>query len=144
MAARASTSGDTDSHPAGGSSSVGTDTASRGRVDSTSGGTSDTGSSFWPFTDEDEAKNDVHTGREGRGWLRMAIVVGVLLVLVVAMAIAFNRGREDGDTPSGATENPTQAAATGAPIAIAGVRDFDPDGDPPEENPDDRPQCHRR
>ncbi len=66
----------------------------------------------------------------------MAIVVGVLLVLVVAMAIAFNRGREDGDTPSGATENPTQAAATGAPIAIAGVRDFDPDGDPPEENPD--------
>ena len=136
MAARASTSGDTDSHPAGGSSSVGTDTASRGRVDSTSGGTSDTGSSFWPFTDEDEAKNDVHTGREGRGWLRMAIVVGVLLVLVVAMAIAFNRGREDGDTPSGATENPTQAAATGAPIAIAGVRDFDPDGDPPEENPD--------
>ena len=63
--------------------------------------TSDTGTSgFWPFTDEDEAKNDVHTGKEGRGWLRMAIVVGVLLVLVVAMAIAFNRGRQDGDDPS--------------------------------------------
>jgi hypothetical protein len=114
-----------------------TETASRGTVDSTSGGTSDTGSGFWPFTDEEEAKNDVHTGKEGRGWLRTAIVVGVLLVLVVAMAIAFNRGREDGNTPNGSSEKPSQsAAAGGAALNIAGARDFDPEGDPPEENPD--------
>ena len=115
-----------------------TATAARGGVDSTSGGTGDTGTGFWPFTDEDEAKNDVHTGKEGRGWLRTAIVVGVLLVLVVAMAIAFNRGRSDGGTPSSATDNPpaSAAATAGSPIDIAGVRDFDPDGDPPEENPD--------
>ena len=129
MAAQASTS----SHTGG----LGTETASRSKVDSTSGGTSDTGSGFWPFTDEDEAKNDVHTGKEGRGWLRTAIVVGVLLVLVVAMAIAFNRGREDGDTPNGSSENPSQsAAAGGTTLDIAGARDFDPEGDPPEENPD--------
>jgi hypothetical protein len=113
-------------------------TTSARAVDSTSGGTSDTGSGFWPFTDEDEAKNDVHTGKEGRGWMRMAIVVGVLLIVVVAMAVAFNRGREDGGTPSGSSDNPTSpaaGAAGGAAINLAGVRDFDPDGDPPEENP---------
>ncbi len=121
-----------------GGGSGGTTTASRGGVDSTSGGTSDTGSGFWPFTDEDEAANDVHTGKEGRGWMRTAIVVGVLLVLIVAMAIAFNRGRQHGDDSPGASENPTQStnATAGSPITIAGVKDFDPDGDPPEENPD--------
>jgi serine/threonine protein kinase len=115
-----------------------TATAPRSGVDSTSGGTGDTGSGFWPFTDEDEAKNDIHTGKEGRGWLRMAIVIGVLLVIVVAMAIAFNRGRQDGGPTSDATSNPSQSASAtgGAAIKIAGVRDFDPDGDPPEENPD--------
>jgi len=117
-----------------------TTTSTRGGVDSTSGGTSDTGTGFWPFTDEDEAKNDVHTGKEGRGWMRMAIVVGVLLVVVVAMAIAFNRGRQDGGNPSGSTDNsssPSAGATGGTAISVAGVRDFDPDGDPPEENPDE-------
>jgi hypothetical protein len=113
--------------------------ASRGGVDSTSGGTADTGTGFWPFTDDDEAKNDVHTGREGRGWLRTAIVVGVLIVVVVAMAVAFSRGRQDGDgSSSGSSDSPSQSAGadTGAAITVAGVRDFDPDGDPPEENPE--------
>jgi hypothetical protein len=116
-----------------------TATPARGGVDSTSGGTGDTGSGFWPFTDEDEAKNDVHTGKEGRGWLRMAIVVGILIVVVVAMAIAFNRGRQDGGPTSSSPGNtPSQAAGAtgGAAVTFAGVRDFDPDGDPPEENPD--------
>ncbi len=126
----------TGSHPATGGS-VGTDTAARRHIDSTSGGTGDTGSSFWPFTDEDEAKNDVHTGTEGRGWLRTAIVVALLLVLVVAMAIAFYRGRQDGDSPTASSENPSQSAdATGTPVEIAGVSDFDPEGDPAEENPE--------
>ena len=101
-----------------------TATAARGGVDSTSGGTGDTGSGFWPFTDEDEAKNDVHTGKEGRGWLRMAIVVGVLLVVVVAMAIAFNRGRQDGGPTPGSpstTQSQSAAANAGAAITIAGV-----------------------
>ena len=136
-AARAAAAAQAAAGPAPTPGTGNTTTASRGGVDSTSGGTSDTGSGFWPFTDEDEAKNDVHTGKEGRGWLRTAIVVGVLLVLVVAMAVAFARGREDGETPGGTT-SPSQSAgaAGGTSVAIAGVRDFDPDGDPPTENPE--------
>ena len=94
-------------------------------------------SGFWPFTDEAEEKNEVHTGKEGRGWLRMAIVVGVLLVLVVAMAIAFNRGRQDASPTQGSGSDPgTSSTAKSAPVKIAAVTDFDPFADPPEENPD--------
>jgi hypothetical protein len=90
---------------------------------------------FWPF-DADPEENDVHTGKEGRGWMRTAIVVGVLLVVVVAMAIAFNEGRQDGNTPSGPDANPSSTPqAQGSVLKPAGVKDFDPLGDPPEENP---------
>ena len=100
---------------------------------------------FWPFTDEDEAKNDVHTGKEGRGWLRTAIVVALLLVLVVAMAIAFYRGREDGEHPDGSSENPSQSAdATGTPVEIAGVQRLRPRRRPARGEPRDRQERHRR
>ena len=69
-----------------------------GAVMTDTGGGTGTGG-FWPFVDEDEEKNEVHTGTEGRGWLRTAIAVGVLLLIVVAMVVAFNRGRKDGATP---------------------------------------------
>ncbi len=96
---------------------------------------------YWPFAAEPE-EGDVHTGKEGRGWLRVAIVVGVLLVLVVAMAIAFNAGRGDGETPSGSDGDSTSGAkAAGSPVKLAGVRDFDPLADPPEENPEDAPNA---
>jgi serine/threonine protein kinase len=91
---------------------------------------------FWPFEGEPE-ENEVHTGKEGRGWLRMAIAIGVLLVVVVAMAIAFNRGRDAGGTPSGATNTPSSSpTAQGAVLKPTAVTDFDPMGDPPEENPE--------
>jgi hypothetical protein len=109
-------------------------------------GTQDTGAGpeFWPFAGNPEEDNDVHTGKEGRGWLRTAIVVGVLLVLVVAVAIAFTRGRQDGgtQTDSGPSQKPSSSAqAQGAPIKLAGVSDFDPQADPPEENPDEAPNA---
>ncbi len=99
---------------------------------------------FWPFDQDPEEESEVHTGREGRGWLRMAIVVGVLLVLVVAMAVAFNRGREDGNTPSGSDPSPSNAAkakAKGAALKLTDVRDFDPFATPPAENPDSAPNA---
>jgi hypothetical protein len=109
-------------------------------------GTQDTGAGpeFWPFAGNPDEDNDVHTGNEGRGWLRTAIVVGVLLVLVVAVAIAFNRGRHDGgaQTDSGPTQKPSSSAqAQGSPIKPAGVTDFDPLAEPPEENPDEAPNA---
>ena len=92
---------------------------------------------LWPFEVDPEEHNEVHTGKEGRGWLRVAILVAVLLVLVVAMAIAFNRGRQDGSPSQGSEQCPaTSSKAKSSPVKIAGVTDFDPYADPPEENPD--------
>lgn len=97
---------------------------------------------FWPFVEDPDEDNEVHTGKEGRGWLRMAVVVGVLLVLVVAMAIAFNRGRGDGTTPKGSDGDSSSAAQPqGSSVKLAGVKDFDPLAEPPEENPDSAPNA---
>lgn len=83
----------------------------------------------------------LRTGGGGRGWLRAAVVAGVLLVLVGAVAVAFNRGRQDGSTPSegSSTEATSSPSARGGPLRIAGVSDFDPESDDPQENPDDAP-----
>ena len=97
------------------------------------GGTDGTG--FWPFVDENDDRNDVHTGTEGRGWLRMAVIIAVLLAVVVAMAYAFNRGRQDGgNTSSGTSPTSSAQAAGGTKIAVARATDFDPLGDD-SENP---------
>ncbi len=109
-----------------------------GSADGGPGDPAGTGTSgFWPF-DEDDPKTEVHTGREGRGWLRTAVVVGVLLVLVIAMAIAFNQGRQDGrpNQPGSADAPAADSGDRGAAVEIAGADDFDPFADPPEENGD--------
>ncbi len=56
------------------------------------------------------------------------------------MAIAFNRGRQDADPPAdspSAQNTPSATQAQGSPVQLAGVRDFDPLAEPPEENPED-------
>ena len=65
----------------------------------------------------------------GRSWLRLAIAIGALLAVVVAIIIAFNLGQGTGTTD--AQESPSAAAssAPAKPITIAGVSDFDPQGD---------------
>jgi putative peptidoglycan lipid II flippase len=57
------------------------------------------------------------------------------------VVLAFYIGRGGSGAEPTPAEQSTQAssraaAKAGAPVAIAGVRDFDPQGDPPEENPD--------
>ncbi len=77
---------------------------------------------------EDEATDD------GRPWGRIAGIAAVILLLLLAMAYAFQRGRDDAtDGEDGSTgRTPNNQAAT---IPVAAAHDFDPMGDPPEENP---------
>ncbi|MGZ5416946.1 MAG: protein kinase domain-containing protein [Nocardioides sp.] len=75
----------------------------------------------------------------GRSWLRLALAIGGVLLLVVAIIVAFNLGQGTG--PEEASESPSTepSSAPAEPITIAGVTDFDPAGDPPEENPESAP-----
>ena len=84
----------------------------------------------------------------GRRALRLAALVALVLLAVVILAIAFNVSR--GRTPLGreTTDGPTPSTSVGpspsAPsiadlVPVKGVvaDDFDPQGNPPEENPAD-------
>ena len=76
----------------------------------------------------------------GRSWLRLAAGIAAAALLLTAVAFAFTLGRGDGGGTPG--EDPTSGATStgaGAVIKVAGVEDFDPQGDPPEENPEDAP-----
>ena len=80
----------------------------------------------------------------GRSWLRLAAVIAAAVLLLVAVVVAYNLGR--GRTPLGAVpddDDPTATPSSQTPISpaadpITGVTatDFDPEGTPPEENPE--------
>jgi len=75
----------------------------------------------------------------GKNWLKLAAIVAVCIVLVVAIVIAFNLGRGSGDPGDNAGPNPSDgpsANGSAGPLSIVGVSDFDPQADPPEENPE--------
>ena len=94
--------------------------------------------------DADQPDDDVEDGGwgtrdAGKSWLQLAGIVAGCVVLLVAIVVAFNYGLGSGDPDPGtdADTSPTQAANQPAkPVKIAGVDDFDPQGDPPEENPE--------
>ncbi|HET7357673.1 MAG TPA: protein kinase family protein [Nocardioidaceae bacterium] len=90
-----------------------------------------------PPPDEDEGWEEHQ--RAGRGWLRLASVVAGVLLLIVAVIVAFNFGRGSGGAASPVhRSSPSQTKAstpTGQVLPVVGVRDFDPEADPPEENP---------
>ena len=77
--------------------------------------------------------------RGGGWWLRVAGALVALVVLVAAVVLAFNLGRGSGGDDATASPSQDQSASRSAPARtpyrIAGVTDFDPQGDPPEENP---------
>ena len=99
----------------------------------TSGGywpwdTTGSGSGSLPFIEEEPADDSV----PGRNWLRIAAGVALLVVVLVAMAFAFDRGRSG--TPFIDDEEPTQTPVAEPTPVPASAADFDPQGDPPEEN----------
>ncbi len=89
----------------------------------------DTGS--WP---QDESP-------PGSTWLRLAAVIGGIVMLVLAVVFAFNLGRGSGPLGGGGTDSGggsgtgTRSAAPSRPLTVAAVSDFDPEGSPPSENP---------
>ncbi len=97
-----------------------------------------TGSGVIPLPD-DEDEDD---GVPGRSWLRLAAVLGASTLLLVAIIVAFNLGRGRsplGDLPEedqAATTPATQPSTSATPLANLVAADFDPQGDPPEENPE--------
>jgi len=75
--------------------------------------------------------------RRGGGWLRVAAAIAGVVVLVVAVVLAFNlgRGSDTSETPTAQqSQGPTKAPSR--VLDIANVSDFDPEGNPSDENPD--------
>jgi hypothetical protein len=82
----------------------------------------------------------------GRSSFRLALAIAAGLVLLVAVVVAFNLGRGKnvlGQEPEDDEPAPTQRSErTIAPIEpLTGLTaaDFDPQGDPPTEDPEDAP-----
>lgn len=107
------------------------------------------GRSFWPWdtgTGPITAAEPEPEEVPGRSWLRLAAIVGAAVLLLLAVVVAYNVGR--GRTPLGAVpeESPTPTPSTQSPIApaadpleVVAASDFDPQGDPGEENPEEVP-----
>lgn len=104
------------------------------------------GGPHWPFEDEPAAPYYPEPPRRRRG-LRTALVVLLVIAVAVAAYLAFRAGDDSGTgapdsasttaagTPTPSTTTPSTPTLTGTPISIAAVGDFDPEGDPPRENP---------
>jgi hypothetical protein len=96
-----------------------------------------------PDPDDDSAEWDTSTWTDdppGRSWLRLAVVIGAVVLVITAVVVAFNLGRDsapEDETP--ASPSPDASSAPARPVQIASVTDFDPQGDPPEENPESAP-----
>lgn len=113
-----------------------------------------TGPEFWPWDTGTGRGAGTGTGTglttvvedeevPGRSWLRLAAGIAAGLLLLVAIVVAYNLGR--GKTPLGAepedetpSSAPTSSTTPTAGAALTGLvaSDFDPQGDPQEENPD--------
>jgi hypothetical protein len=105
-----------------------------------------TGSGALPAFVDDHPGEDRHA--PGTNMLRLAGVVALALLIMVAFVVAFNLGR--GRTPLGATTDhqgngaPTHTASptpTTSPISGITAHDFDPQGTDGGENPDEAPRA---
>jgi hypothetical protein len=77
----------------------------------------------------------------GRSWLRIAGILIACLLVLVAVIYAFNRGRGEGGFLGGDDTEPsdTPSGAALSVVKVAKASDFDPFGDPPDENPEEAP-----
>ena len=89
-----------------------------------------------PWDSPGEPSDD---GVPGRSWLRAGVVLATVLVVVVAAVLALTLSHDTKHHGASAS-HPSASSRSGASphasrISISGVSDFDPQGNPPEENP---------
>jgi hypothetical protein len=99
----------------------------------------------WGPADADESSRGEHwrdweEGDDtGQSWLKLAAAIAGIVVLVVGIIFAFNLGRGKPSDSSTGSGPPSASASSSAPathpVRVSRVTDFDPEGDPPEENP---------
>ncbi len=97
-------------------------------------GAKSSGTGPLPTVDEDE--DDV----PGRSWLRLAAGLAAAVLLVVAAVFAFNAFQRNDQNPGGdGTASPSGDTQPAQQLVISGASDYDPEGDPPEEYPENVP-----
>jgi hypothetical protein len=89
-----------------------------------------------------EGLEDTGSQVPGRSWIRLAMIVGLIVLVMVAAVAAYQLGlkppSDDSTDEPSATTTPSVAAPT--PFTDLTADDFDPQGSPPrEENPDTVP-----
>ncbi len=76
----------------------------------------------------------------GRSFLRLAAVIAAAALILTAVAFAFTLNRDGATDTPGASPGPSgptsKAATSGEAVKVSGIEDFDPQGAPPEENPE--------
>ncbi len=88
-----------------------------------------------------EGEDDTGSQVPGRRWIRLAMIVGVCVLVMVAVVAAYQLGltpvSDDSDEEPTATATTTPSVAAATPFTDLVADDFDPQGSPPrEENPD--------
>ncbi|MGL5808811.1 MAG: hypothetical protein ACRCYQ_02565 [Nocardioides sp.] len=103
---------------------------------------------FWPFAwrDRRQSPSRTATGEHqglapGRMWLYVAAGLAVTSLVLLAMLAAYNIAAgdpapQDEERPDRASSAPATKPPTAGKLDLAGVADFDPEGDPPSEQPD--------
>lgn len=92
----------------------------------------------WPFGEYEETTPVYAERPRRRTWLPVLITL-LLLVGILAAGYALYRDNQDPDPSPRTTPTATATTAppiTGPPITIVAAGDFDPEGDPPVENPE--------
>jgi hypothetical protein len=110
--------------------------------------------SYWPWDEPGDpaASGDTLSGRRrsddtsagtgaevpGRNWFRLAVVVAVAGVVMLASMVAFQLGSGPSNEPTDDPGNSSQQEPAGDPEPLGNLRikDFDPQGNPPTENPE--------